>query len=205
MTTTAGEPAAARGRKAEQSDRTRTALIQVARTLFSERGYSSTPTEEVVQLAGVTRGALYHHFRDKQDLFEAVFIDVQEEGRIRIRDAYASQQDPWEAFRAGFQAYLDYSMDPTVQRIMLLDAPSVLGWERWREIDYSLELLQNGLGVLRQHGLVAEEMPLDELAHVLRGVANEASHLIASTEQVAAARRRVGVVVELILQGLRAK
>jgi AcrR family transcriptional regulator len=205
MTTTTGEPAAVRGRKAEQSDRTRGALIQVARTLFAERGYAATPTEEVVQLAGVTRGALYHHFRDKQDLFEAVFIDVQEEGRLRIREAFNSESDPWEAFRAGFQEYLNYSMDPTVQRIMLLDAPSVLGWDRWREIDYSLELLQNGLAVLREHGIVADDVPLDELAHVLRGVANEASHLIASSTRVGEARARVGVVVDLILQGVRAR
>jgi AcrR family transcriptional regulator len=201
MTTTDGA-VETRGRKAEQSDRTRTALVAVARQLFAERGYAGTATEEVVQQAGVTRGALYHHFRDKQDLFEAVFIDVQEELRLKIRAAYVSQADPWTAFRAGFQEYLNHSMDPTVQRIVLLDAPSVLGWERWREIDYSLGLLQNGLQALATQGIV-RDVPVDELAHLLRGVASEASHMIAMASDAAASRRRVGQVVDLLLEGIR--
>lgn len=201
MTTTEGS-VDVRGRKAEQSDRTRSALIAVARRLFAERGYAATATEEVVQQAGVTRGALYHHFRDKQDLFEAVFIDIQEELRPRIRDAYLSEPDSWVAFRAGFHEYLNHSMDPTVQRIVLLDAPSVLGWERWREVDYSLSLLQSGLSALAAEGVIGD-VAVDELAHLLRGVASEASHMIALSSDVAESRRRVGQMVELLLEGIR--
>jgi AcrR family transcriptional regulator len=135
----------ARGRKAEQSDRTRAALVRVARQLFADRGYAATSTEEVVQQAGVTRGALYHHFRDKSDLFEAVFLEIQDEARDRIRGAGSVPSEFWERFRAGFDEYLNHSMDPSIQRIALIDTPAVLGWERWRELDYTLDLLQGAL------------------------------------------------------------
>lgn len=194
-----------RSRKAEQSDRTRASLLRVARQLFAERGYAAASTEEVVQQAGVTRGALYHHFRDKQDLFEAVFIDIQEEARERIRGAFAEPTDPWDRFRAGFDEYLNHSMDPTIQRITLIDAPAVLGWERWRELDYTLGMLQNGLGYLQEEGVVDRSMPTDELAHLLRGVANEASQMIASAFDAPAERRRVGQALIAILEGLRAR
>ncbi|MEX1022791.1 MAG: helix-turn-helix domain-containing protein [Dehalococcoidia bacterium] len=201
MTTTDGIDI--RNRKAEQSDRTRAALIRVARQLFAERGYASTSTEEVVQQAGVTRGALYHHFRDKQDLFEAVFIDIQEEARVGIRGASSMATEPWDRFRAGFDEYLNHSMDPTIQRITLIDAPAVLGWERWRELDYSLDMLQGALAFLQEEGVIAAALPSDELAHLLRGVANEASQMIASASDAPAERRRVGDALVAILEGLR--
>ena len=160
-----------RNRKSEQSDRTRAALVRVARSLFAERGYAGTSTEEVVQHAGVTRGALYHHFRDKNDLFEAVFVEIQDEARARIRGAAESREAPWERFRAGFDEYLNHSMDPTIQRIALIDAPAVLGWERWRELDYTLDLLQNALRGLQEQGAIGPQHPTDELAHLLRAVA----------------------------------
>ncbi len=192
-----------RNRKSEQSDRTRAALVRVARHLFAERGYAGTSTEEVVQQAGVTRGALYHHFRDKNDLFEAVFLEIQDEARARIRGAAETRQAPWERFRAGFDEYLNHSMDPTIQRIALIDAPAVLGWERWRELDYTLDLLQNALRGLQEVGAIAAEHPTDELAHLLRGVANEASQMIASAADAPAERRRVGDALAAILEGLR--
>lgn len=192
-----------RNRKSEQSDRTRAELIRVARSLFAARGYAGTSTEEVVQQAGVTRGALYHHFRDKNDLFEAVFAEIQDEARARIRDAAESRVAPWERFRAGFDEYLNHSMDPSIQRIALIDAPAVLGWERWRETDYALSLLQNALRGLQESGDIPPQLPTDELAHLLRGVANEASQLIASAADAPAERLRVGEALGAILEGLR--
>lgn len=192
-----------RNRKSEQSDRTRASLVRVARALFAERGYAGTSTEEVVQQAGVTRGALYHHFRDKNDLFEAVFTEIQDEARARIRVAAEAGTTPWQRFRAGFDEYLNHSMDPTIQRIALIDAPAVLGWERWRELDYSLDLLQNALRNLQDAGAIAPQHPTDELAHLLRGVANEAAQMIASSSDAPAERRRVGDALAAILEGLR--
>jgi len=194
-----------RTRKAEQADRTRANLMQVARTLFAERGYAGTATEEVVQQAGVTRGALYHHFRDKRDLFEAVFIEVQEEMRDRISAASRNAEGPpWDKFRAGFDVYLDHSMDPAVRRILLLDAPSVLGWERWREVDAALGLLRNGLTTLQSLGQVDPRMGIEEIAHLLRGVASEGAHMIALASDPTETRRAVGVAVDRLLESVQA-
>ncbi len=177
--------------------------------MFAERGYGPAATEELVAEAGVTRGALYHHFRDKRHLFEAVYTEIQDEMRERISAAYGgtlqATSDRWEALRAGFHEYLDHSMDPEVQRIVLLDAPSVLGWERWRAIDISLDLLQTGLGVSREEGVLDERLPVDETAHLMLGVVSEASHLIAQSEDVARARASVGALVDHFLDALRAR
>ena len=192
-----------RSRKAEQSDRTRASLLSVARALFAEAGYAGTSTEEVVQRAGVTRGALYHHFRDKRELFEAVFVDIQAETRQHIRAASNTKTERWERFRAGFDEYLNRSMDPATQRITLIDAPAVLGWDRWRELDYTLDMLQNAISGMQADGVVSSALPADELAHLLRGVANEASHMIVSAADAPAERRRVGEALAAILEGLR--
>ncbi len=198
-------PEVVRNRKSEQSDRTRGALIGVARALFSERGYASTPTEEIVQAAGVTRGALYHHFRDKQDLFEAVYRDLQDELRDRIIDATRVEADLWERMRAGYHEYLDHSMEPTVQRIVLIDAPSVLGWERWREIDaeYALGLIRSGLLRAQEEGLLAAQASVDYMSQLMLGVISEASHLIAFAADIPAARIEVGALVDHFLDSLR--
>ncbi|MBM3139403.1 MAG: TetR/AcrR family transcriptional regulator [Chloroflexi bacterium] len=198
---------AVRRRKAEQSDRTRAALVAVARALFAERGYAGTATEEIVQAAGVTRGALYHHFRDKQDLFEAVYRELQTELRARIVQATRVEADVWERVRAGFHEYLDRSMDPTVQRIVLIDAPSVLGWERWRAIDgeFALGLLRAGMERLRQEGVLDAGISIEHLSHLLLGVVSEASHVIAGAADVPAARREVGGLVDRFLDALRAR
>jgi AcrR family transcriptional regulator len=176
--------------------------------MFARRGYGPTPTEDIVAAAGVTRGALYHHFRDKLDLFEAVYTELQDEMRGRISEAYGTTlqatDDRWEALRAGFHEYLDHSMDAEVQRIVLLDAPSVLGWERWREIDISLDLLQTGLGRSRDEGVLDERLPVDETAHLMLGVVSEASHLIAQSRDVEGARASVGALVDHFLDALRA-
>ncbi len=195
----------ARSRKAEQSDRTRASLLSVARGLFAQAGYAATSTEEVVQRAGVTRGALYHHFRDKRELFEAVFVDIQAETRQHIRAASQAKTDRWDRFRAGFDEYLNRSMDPATQRITLIDAPAVLGWDRWRELDYTLDMLQSAISDLQATGIVPDALPADELAHLLRGVANEASHTIVSAADAPAERRRVGDALVAILEGLRTR
>src|SRR5262245_35230686 len=108
-----------KGRKAAQSEQTRRLLLDVARDLFAERGYAGTATEEVVQRAGVTRGALYYHFRDKQDLFRGVVEDLEAANVRRFGEIVAAITDPWEQLHAGINAFLDACMDPAVQRILL--------------------------------------------------------------------------------------
>src|SRR5919202_4099086 len=109
-------------------------LLAHARDLFAERGYAAVGTEEIVRAAGVTRGALYHQFRDKAALFEAVVEAVEAETTAAIAAQAAAAQDPLQALRLGGRAFLAICADPRVERILMLDAPGVLGSERWREI-----------------------------------------------------------------------
>src|ERR1700716_1961312 len=139
------ERAPAPSLKAAQSEATRAALIATAHRLFAARGYTEVGTEEIVRAAGVTRGALYHHFPGKRELFEAVYEDVERQLVERIAEsAISSAGDPLQALHAGAQAFLDACEDPAVQRIALVDAPSVLGWEQWRGIG-----LRYGVGLLQ--------------------------------------------------------
>src|SRR5579864_2130574 len=117
-----------KSRQEENSAATRSALLKVARKLFAERGYAETATEEVVRRARVTRGALYHHFRDKQDLFKAVLREEQMKLAASIKAVAARQADPWRSLIAGCHAFLDACLDPAMQQILLTDAPAVLGW-----------------------------------------------------------------------------
>jgi AcrR family transcriptional regulator len=192
--------------KAEQSELTQGALLQAARELFTAKGYADTATEEIVQRAGVTRGALYHHFRDKEELFQAVFEAAERELVEKVRAAIGSAQlGPWEGLSVGCQAFLDACLEPAVQRIILLDAPSVLGWETWRRIDaeYGLGLVRHSLQAAMEAGDV-DPLPVEPLAHMLLGALNEAALLIARAEGVQSARAEVGAVVDRLLKGLTA-
>jgi AcrR family transcriptional regulator len=195
-----------KGRKAEQAEATRGALLNVARGLFAERGFADVSTEEIVQRAGVTRGALYHHFRDKRDLFRTVFETVEQEVAEKIAEAALSETDPWEQQKVALRAFLDVCLEPAVQRIVLVDAPSVLGLTDWRDIEaaYGLALVRAGLQSVMDAGLI-EKQPLEPLAHLLFGALTEAGMMIARAEDVEAARAEVGESVERLLEGLRVK
>ncbi|HMG26405.1 MAG TPA: TetR family transcriptional regulator, partial [Acidimicrobiia bacterium] len=121
--------------KAEQADATRSALLAAARELFTDRGYAATSTTEIVARAGVTRGALYHHFSAKHDLFRAVFEQLEAEVTDHVAQEALAGVDPLEQLRVGSRAYLDVCLDPAVQRVVLVEGPSVLGWETWQEIE----------------------------------------------------------------------
>jgi len=131
--------------QAERSEATRAALIDAARPLFAERGYAGVGAEEIVRAAGLTRGALYHHFGGKRDLFEAVYEGLEAELAQRIAEGAlgGGATDPLAAMRAGAEMFLQACTEPDVQRIVLLDGPSVLGWDRWREI-----AAEHGLGLI---------------------------------------------------------
>ena len=192
--------------KAEQSELTQEALLKAARELFTEKGYAATATEEIVQRAGVTRGALYHHFRDKEELFEAVFAAAERDLVEKVRAAIGSAQlGPWEGLSVGCQAFLDACLEPAVQRIILLDAPSVLGWETWRRIDaeYGLGLVRQGLQAAVDTGYI-DPLPVEPLAHMLLGALNEGAMFIARAENLPSARAVVGAVVDRLLRGLTA-
>jgi AcrR family transcriptional regulator len=193
-----------KNRKAEQSEATRNALVEAARGLFSARGYASVSTEEIVQAAGVTRGALYHHFRDKQDLFGEVVERLEQEVLERVAASALGVQDPWEQQVTAVGAFLDSCLDPAVQRVILTDAPSVMGLHAWRQVEarYGLALVRAGLQAMVEAGLIADQ-PLDPLAHMLLGAMQEAGLLIAHADDPVAARQEVGDSLVRLLNGLR--
>jgi len=190
--------------KEAQGEATRAQLIATARRLFGERGYAAVGTEEIVRSAGVTRGALYHHFDGKADLFRAVFEEMEGELAQRIAREALSHPDAWEAHLAGLEMFLDACLDPEIQRVALLDAPSVLGWKTWREIEarYWLGLIKVSLQGLIEAGVVAEQ-PVEPLAQTILGALAEAGLYVASAEDVPAARAETSAVVRRLLEGLR--
>jgi AcrR family transcriptional regulator len=190
--------------KAAQSEATRAALIATARDLFADRGYAGVGTEEIVRTAGVTRGALYHHFAGKKELFEAVYEDVERQLVEQIAaSAISSATDPLEALHAGAQAFLDACEDPAVQRIALVDAPSVLGWEQWREIGlrYGFGLVRATVEAAMDAGLI-ERQPVDALSHLLLGAIDEGAMLIARADDDGTTRQEVGATVRRLLEAL---
>jgi AcrR family transcriptional regulator len=142
------------GRREAEARATREALIKAALQLFTERGYAEVGTEEIVARAKVTRGALYHHFEDKRDLFRAVFERVEADVMERIGAKMGGADNPWDLMITGMRSFLDACEEPAVKQISLTDAPAVLGWKEWREIDN-----RHGLGLTRValEGAVAEE------------------------------------------------
>jgi AcrR family transcriptional regulator len=191
--------------QAERSTATRGALVAAARRLFAERGYAAVGTPEVAAAAGVTRGALYHQFAGKADLFLAVYEQVEQEVTERIGELVvaAGARDPLEALTAGAEAFLQACAEPEINRIALLDAPAVLGWEQWRAVGlkYGLGLTEAILRAAMDAGRIAEQ-PLRPLAHVLLGALDEAALYVARAEDPLAAREEMRTVLTGILRGL---
>ncbi|MBA3301104.1 MAG: TetR/AcrR family transcriptional regulator [Thermoleophilaceae bacterium] len=176
----------------ERSAATTAELIDAARGLFAADGYAATLLEDVVREAGVTKGALYHHFAGKRELFRAVFEREQRALAAAVTDAYARERDPWEGFHAGCRSFLEASLDPGVQRITLLDAPAALGWEAMRAIEagYSLAMLREGLEIAIAKGRIAPR-PVAPLAHMLLGAICEGAMMTARSEDQPATAREV--------------
>lgn len=189
----------------ERSEATREALIEAARSLFAERGYAGVGTEEIVRAAGVTRGALYHHFEDKRELFAAVYeqIEVELAERIAAGALAANATSSIEAMRAGAEMFLAACTEPAVQQIALLDGPAVLGWDRWREIaaEHGLGLIEASLQAAIEAGAIVAQ-PVRPLAHILMGALDEAAMLVARAEQPAQMRVEVGQTLGALLDGL---
>jgi AcrR family transcriptional regulator len=192
--------------KAKQHARER--LIAVATELFGERGYHQTGTEEIVRRSGVTRGSLYHHFADKAALFEEVFDRADRLVSTRVRAAAKSaverREDPWSVFLAGWDAVLDTAIDEQLQRIRVVDAPAVLGWQKWQEHNtrYTLANIEAGLVRLLEHGVLAPQ-PVAPLAQLLMGLSNQAVAAIAGAESPLQARQDIGEAVRRLIEGLR--
>ena len=193
--------------QAERRDATRTALIRAARPLFAERGYADVGTEEIVRAAGVTRGALYHHFAGKDGLFLAVFEDVENQllEQIGARVVASAANSPLAALGAGIDEMLDLAVDPGFAQIALIDAPAVLGWQQWREVGwrYGMGLTEQVLGAAVESGEIPPQ-PLRPLAHALLGALDEAVLYVARADDQQQARAEMAAVLGTLVGGLRA-
>jgi len=191
--------------QAERSAATREALIAAGRMLFTERGFAEVGTQEIVRAAGVTRGALYHHFADKTELFAAVFEAVEADVINRISAAIGDAQsaDPIAALRLGASTWLDACGEPEVHRIALLDAPAVLGLMRWREIGtrYNMRLVEGLLAHAIAIGRVPQQ-PSEPLAHLLLGAVREGALYLVGAADRMQARQDVGTAIDRLIQSL---
>ena len=190
-----------------QRDRTAattTKLIAAARNLFATHGYAATLLDDVVRDAGVTTGALYHHFPNKLELFAAVYEQEQQRLAELSIAAHRARQDDQDGLEAGSRAFLEASRDPGVQRITLLDAPSVLGWERLRAIEdrYTIAILRVALAQAVATGLF-DDRPIEPLVQMLNGALCEASLLIARSENQQEVTEQVLFELRVWLEVLR--
>ncbi|CCB78112.1 MULTISPECIES: TetR/AcrR family transcriptional regulator [Streptomycetaceae] len=198
-------------RRAEHVTDTRRALLSAARRLFADRGYAATGTEDIVTAARVTRGALYHHFRDKADLFRAVMAECAQEMAERlveqeVRRAEEHPGDAWQLLRTGFQSFLDACTDPDFQRIVLIEGPAVLGHSAWDALveRHGYGLLAEALTEAIAEGRV-DPLPVRPLTRMLAALISEASLYIARADDHEEARREAGAVLDRLLTGLTAR
>ena len=190
--------------QAERRESTRAALIAAGRELFAARGYAAVGTEEIVRTAGVTRGALYHHFDGKRELLAAIYEQIEGEIAAQLGELETEGTSTLEVLRAGAEMFLDHCLEPEVQQIVLLDAPAVLGWEEWREIGarYGLGLIEGLLTVGMDQGEIRRQ-PIPPLAHALLGALDEIAMLVARAEDPAVARAEAGETLAGLLRALR--
>ncbi len=197
-------PAKQAGRRAAHVRDTRRALLDTARALFAENGFQGTRTEEVVQRAGLTRGALYHHFRDKEDLFRAVHDEVADEVVQQLwRRSSEGRPGAWALFRANSEVYLDAaSTNPAYRQICLIDGPAVLGWRSWSErTDGPTQQISRYLNDAMAEGAL-EEQPVEPLAHLLAALGAGSAMYVAHAADPVEARRQISACNEQFLAGL---
>lgn len=179
----------------------------MARELFTEPGYSRTPIEAVAERAGVTKGALYHHFQNKRDLFQAVFEELEKEVVEKVIVAASTAGDDiWEGLRLGVRTFLEGARDPAVGRIMLLDGPSVLGWDTWKEIDerYGLGVTRASLEAAMDAGVI-ERRPVVPLAQLFLAALSEAALQIARAPDTERAMEEMSDAIWSLLESLRVR
>ena len=189
----------------QRAEATRDALVAAGRSLFTARGYQASSNEDIVAEAHMTRGALYHHFSDKQALFAAVFSQVLEELILDARAAVSDQRgDRWAQLIGSLRAYLGLVANrPDAQRIILIDGPAVLGWGRWRELQ--AEWIDEGIAVTMT--MLADDGHLsvdaEPLAILIQGALNEAALAIAHAIDPSAASAKLISALDALLEGLR--
>ena len=193
------------GKRAAQGRATRGQLIEVATSLFAEHGYEGTSIEAVLTVAGVSRGALYHHFAGKEALFTAVLDAISERITAEIAEVISGCTDPVDAVHTAALGWIDLAGDPVIQRIMLVDAPSVLGWEQWRAMDEgrTIAATRAMLQAVSDTGRLPGEL-VDLFAHMILAALDEAALIVAHSSDarvaVAQGRHAVGEFLTRLLR-----
>jgi AcrR family transcriptional regulator len=186
------------GRSAQGAE-TQKALRRQARKLFAQKGYAGANTNELVERAKVTKGALYHHFANKRELYQAVVEDMEQELVERLEAAGAGHE-PWERLRAMCRAYLDACIEPALARMLVLEAPVVLGWKTWCNLEQKYEVAAFAR-CLSEAGALQE--PPETLAQVILGALTTGARVIATAPDPEAARGDVQKTIDRLLAGLR--
>lgn len=190
--------------KVRQGRETAEKLLEIARQAFADNGYTATRTEDIIATAKLTKGALYHHFSSKLLLFEEVYRSVENLVAQRIEAACAEVDDPWERFVQGCFAYLDACQDPGFQRILRVDAPSVLGLDRWAQIDreYGVDRLIPALHELSEARII-DVTSVESFAWQITGAMNEATFWISQHAEPAYALQESKKMLLQLMQGAR--
>jgi AcrR family transcriptional regulator len=194
-----------RSRRLEYSESTRHALVDSAVHLFTKRGYAATSLDEVAKRARVTKGALYHHFSGKQALFEAAFDAVESAVMSRLTEiVVVGPGDPWERAMNGIRHYIEICLDPSYQRIVVHEAPVVMGWERWREAEdhFSFGLVRAGIQALIDSGMI-DDLPVEVSARLLFGALTAGAAVIARADDPKQAGAEVSTTIVAMLERLR--
>ncbi len=192
----------ARRTQAERTEATTAALVDAARELFARDGYDATSLDAVAARAKMTKGAVYHHFEGKRQLFEAVFTREVERMATPLAEAYLRKKDPWEAFKASCRAFLDECLDPGLQRIVLLDASAAIGWEAIRRLEAPLlEMMELAISRAADAGRIGPRPPAP-LAHFLFGALCEMAMIVARADNQKAAQRQAAGEIDRVLDGL---
>ncbi len=191
-----------------QGSETQKTLRLEARKIFAKKGYSGANTNELVQRARVTKGALYHHFANKRELYHSVVEDMERELVERLEDAATAaaggRRDPWERLRAMCRAYLDACRDPALARMLVLEAPVVLGWKTWCDLEQKYEVAAFARCLEeanRDAGALPE--PAETLAQVILGALTTGARVIATSADPSAARADIQKTIDRLIAGLR--
>ncbi|MQA10675.1 MAG: TetR family transcriptional regulator [Pseudonocardiaceae bacterium] len=193
-----------RARRLDYSEATRAALVDSAVELFTKHGYAQTSLDQVAKRARVTKGALYHHFSGKQALFEAAFDLMESRCVQRLGEILNGSASPWDRARAGLRAFVETCLDPSYQRIVIHEAPVVMGWERWREAEdnFSFGLVRAGVEMLIEAGEI-EEVPVEVTSRLLYGALSSAAIFIATSTDQKKVGAEVTSTIERLLEIVR--
>ncbi|WP_020618144.1 TetR/AcrR family transcriptional regulator [Paenibacillus daejeonensis] len=193
-------------RTKEDASETNRQLLDLGRTYFGEKGYADASMEELVKEAGLTRGALYHHFGSKQGLFEAVLASVQQTIGERVAREAEAGTDPWDELMRGCRAFMTAAVEPVHRRILLIDGPAVLGWEVWRRMDeeHAMRHLKEQLQQMQEAGWLLP-IPVEAMAHLLSGAMNEAVLWLAALPEYEQELEQTMVALEQLMSGIRVR